>query len=113
MRQLGDGAHALRADARPARRGEGQVRRVVDAAARPHRRQVPGRREAGDDRVVRSRVPRRLRRERGRHRVHDLVRGVVGASRFGRPLRAAVHRADPRRPARRAAAEHRGAALLP
>ena len=53
----------------------------LDAARRPHRRAVPGRREAGDDRVVGPDLHRRLRRHRGRHGLLDHQRGVARRTR--------------------------------
>ena len=67
----------------------GPLRRQLAAARRPHRRLVPDRRQAQDDRVVRSRAAGLLRRHRGRHDVHDLERGVAGSTpdRSGVPCR--------------------------
>ena len=67
--------------------------KLVDA----HRRHVPGRREAGDDRVVRTDLPRRVRRHRGRHRLLDHERGVARTPGLGRPLDPTVRRARARR----------------
>ena len=90
-RRTRDGADPLRPAAGPARRGAGPLRRQLGQARRPHRRGLPDRRQAADDRVVGPGVLRRLRRHRGRHDLHDHERGVAGAPRLGRPRHAALH----------------------
>ena len=62
-----------------------------------HRRGLPDRRQARDDRVVGAGVLRRLRRHRGGHHLHDHQRGVARAPRLGRPRHPAVHRDRGRR----------------
>ncbi len=76
-----DGADPLHPPAVAAGRRAGALRRQLAAARGAHRRLVPHRREAQDDRLVRSRAAGLLRRHRGRHDVHDLERGVAGAPR--------------------------------
>ena len=63
-------AHAVRAPAAPARCGEAQVRRELDAPRERHRLGLPAGRQARDDRLVGSGVQRGLRFERAR--LHDL-----------------------------------------
>ena len=72
------GADPVRPPARPARRREGALRRVVAAPHGPRRRAVPTRREAGDARVVGPRDLRVLRRDRGRR--DDRLRRTSGSS---------------------------------
>ena len=56
------GADDVRADAQAPARGARALRRVVDAGGDPRRGAVPGRRQAGDDRLVGPGHPRVLRR---------------------------------------------------
>ena len=107
-----DGAHPLRAPAGPARRGAGPVRRQLGQVGRPHRRRLPGRREAADDRVVGSGLLRRLRRHGGRDDLHDHQRGVARAPGLGRPGHPALLGPRRRRRRQRGAGRHRGPALL-
>ena len=58
-----------------------KLRRQLDEVGRPHRRRLPDRREAPDDRVVGADLLRRLRRHRGRHHVPDHEPGVARAPR--------------------------------
>ncbi len=61
------------------------LRPVHPADRHPRRRPVPGRREAGDDRLVRPGDLGVLRRQRGQRDDRDRHRGVAVAPRLGRP----------------------------
>ncbi len=110
----GDGADPLRPPAGAARRRARRVRRVVDERwSRTPARTVPGRRQAGDDRLVGP----GLRRCYGATEVGTTCRspsrGVARAPRLGRPGGAAVRGAGPRRRRQRGRGRRGGSAVLP